>query len=719
LKTLRIILLLAAAAGMYSAYGQGYSVQPSSVNSTYSEYAPAYFEGGIIFCSDRKGEVLKTIVDSNEKFLSNIYFVPIDESGKEGKPRIFSDQLATAVNEGPVSFSPNADTLYFSANVSEKISSKKNNHLGIWMSVLTTEKWSVPELVEFCRRQSDFDVAHPALSPDGQMMVFSSNEAGGEGKSDLYAIRHSHSGWGSSENLGQQINTSGNELFPFIDSKNRLYFSSNGRNKSKSDLDIYFTELDDQGNWRTPVKLAEPLNSSFDDFGIVVDDAGERGYLSSNREKGNDNIYRFAYEYPTFNNCEEISTPATCYLIEEERIVKSDTLPLIYEWDFDDGTTARGLSAEHCFPGVGEYDVALNLFDTITGMQYARVSNIYVVIDPVLLPFITAPDTISVGESFTLSSAESTLGDFDLEQFYWYLGDGTRLAANEATHSFDQEGTYRVVLGALSSPFGSVVSKTCAYKDIHVMVDAPSIAWAAVPDFIPLLARGPKSLAHGSKAMLQKKKYYVEFRESDEPLALNNPFFEKVQYEITERYVPTDSIYKYSVGEADELAKLFNIYKELIDSGYKQTLVREGVVMIFDEEVIRRGLYYPDSVRAAMRKEINKFADIHFASSSDRIEEESYKNLRYISSVLEAEPTLRLKISAYTDNVGTEEFNLELSQQRALAVVQFLSAQGIDLERLESIGHGNSTPVADNSDETGRALNRRVEFELLFEEVLR
>lgn len=702
---------------MYSACGQGYSVRPSSVNSIYSEYAPAYYDGGMVFCSDRKGEVLKTVIDSDEKYLSNLYFVPFDESGEEGKPRLFANELATAINEGPLSFSPGADTLYFTANLDGRVSKKRKNHLGIWMSVLTDNEWSAPKLVEFCNADNEFDMAHPALSPDGQFMVYSSNEEGGEGKSDLYIIRHSANGWGKSENLGSLINTQGNELFPFIDLKNRLHYSSNGRQEGKWDLDIFFTELDAQGKWRSPVKLAEPLNSDFDDFGIVVDHTGERGFLSSNREKDNDNIYKFAYEYPVFNNCEEISKPATCYLIEEEKIVKNDTLPLIYEWDFGDGTTARGLSVEHCFPGVGEYDVALNLFDTITGMQYARVSDIYVVVEPVLLPFITGPDTIAVGEQFHLSSDESTLGDFDLEQYYWDLGDGTRLAANDLSHQFSEPGTYRVVLGALSSPFGSVVSRTCAYKDIHVMVDAPDIVYSAIPDFIPLQAKSIKALAHNNVAELQKKKYYVEFKESDEPLALNNPFFEKVQYEITERFVSTDSTYRYSVGEADELSKLFGVYKELLDSGYKETLVREEVVMIFDEEVVRRGLYYPDSVKAAMNKEINRFADIHFANSSADIESKSFKNLNYISSVLEAEPTLRLKISAFTDNVGTEEFNLDLSRLRALAVVEFLADQGIEKDRLEWEGFGNSMPVADNADEAGRALNRRVEFELLFEEV--
>ncbi|MCB0762119.1 MAG: OmpA family protein [Flavobacteriales bacterium] len=718
LKSIRLISLAVCLFVVHQSWSQGFAVKPFSWNTAYKEYAPVFYEDGIVFCSNRKSEVFKTVTDHEEAFLTDLYFVSIGSDGKSGKPEIFSGELASSVNEGPLVFTTSGDTMYFTANVRQEFRKREANPLAIWMSVKAQGKWTAPVLADFCSEDDGYDVAHPALSPSGKWLIFSSNMPGGYGGSDLYVSAFGANGWSRPHNLGPTINTDQSELFPYFDSKGRLYFATNGRH-DREDLDIYFTALLDNDQWANPVAMGEPINSEFDDFGVVIDPSGEHGLFSSNRSGGTDNIFEFSYEFPVFPNCEEIAKPPLCYLIEEEKIVKNDTLPLIYEWDFGDGTTARGLSVEHCFPGVGEYEVSLNLYDTITGLQYARVSELYVPIEAINRPYITAVDTILVGDTLLLDSKESTLSNFDLDNYYWDFGDGTHLANATALHSYDTPGTYRVVLGALSTPFNGGVQRSCAYKDIHVVeiMDPFEGIVAAQPEFIPLVTRSAGRLEHNVKAELQKRMYYVEFKNSDTPIALNDPFFERVNYEITERYVEQDSSFRYSVGEAGEISKLYHIYQNLLDSGYREMLVKEEFVKVFDDEVRKRGFYYPDSVKAAMNREINRFADILFDYNSHVIQKQSYKNLDYMARVLNAETSLRLSIKAHTDNTGSDDFNKELSIDRATAVVEYLESKGIDRTRLVWEGLGNDFPVASNDTEEGRALNRRVEFELLFEEV--
>ena len=136
--------------------------------------------------------------------------------------------------------------------------------------------------------------AHPSLSSDGKVLYFSSDMKGGYGGKDIWFIKKiQRDEWSDPINLGDQINTNGNELFPFIHSDGSLYFSSDGH-LGMGGLDIFKAEFDLENNLRSVVNMNSPINSSNDDFGIIFEDDNERGYLSSNRvgSKGDD-IYSF------------------------------------------------------------------------------------------------------------------------------------------------------------------------------------------------------------------------------------------------------------------------------------------------------------------------------------------------------------------------------------------------------------------------------------------
>ena len=150
-------------------------------------------------------------------------------------------------------------------------------------------KWENETLLPF--NNSDYSCGHPALSTDGQRLYFVSNMPGGSGGTDIYVVEKNGKSWGSPENLGADINTQGNEMFPWVDADDQLYFASNGRG-GVGGLDIFQVDpkADVIGN---PVNVGAPINSPYDDFGFVLDAKAGVAFFTSNRlgGKGDDDLY--------------------------------------------------------------------------------------------------------------------------------------------------------------------------------------------------------------------------------------------------------------------------------------------------------------------------------------------------------------------------------------------------------------------------------------------
>jgi outer membrane protein OmpA-like peptidoglycan-associated protein len=151
---------------------------------------------------------------------------------------------------------------------------------------------------EFPFNSKSYSVGHPALTRDGKTMYFVSDMPGGLGGTDIYETKWENGNWTQLKNMGDKINTVGNEMYPFVDSLGNLYFSSNGR-KSLGGLDIF--KASRNGNqWATVDNLNYPINSNRDDFGFMIYPDQKTGYLSSNRE-GTDKIYEFILQASKVN----------------------------------------------------------------------------------------------------------------------------------------------------------------------------------------------------------------------------------------------------------------------------------------------------------------------------------------------------------------------------------------------------------------------------------
>ena len=198
----------------------------------------------------------------------------------------FSDELNSKYNYGPLCFNRKGDVVYFTRN--NLVPGNGRYNLEICEARLENGKWGRIKVMPFV--QKNYDFYHPALNAEENRLYFCSNMPGGLGKSDIYYVSlMSDYDKGLPINLDDKINTSGNELFPTIHG-DTLFFSSDGH-PGLGGLDIYSTQLT-RGNWKTPVNLGYPVNTSFDDFGIIYNGSTTRGLFSSNR-LGTDDLYLF------------------------------------------------------------------------------------------------------------------------------------------------------------------------------------------------------------------------------------------------------------------------------------------------------------------------------------------------------------------------------------------------------------------------------------------
>jgi len=260
-------------------------------NTKAREFAPAYASADysvVYFTSDRDESLGKLKHGATGSSFSDIYQSIMDRKGKWSTPIPLSENINTEFDEGACSFSRDFSTMYFTRCPVDK---KSKMGCQIYKSNRSGEDWEKAQVIKIS--EDSIVAAHPAISADNLTLYFVSDMPGGFGGKDIWKItRNSVSeDFGQPENLGNQINSEWDEVFPYIHADGTLYFSSN-RPSGMGGLDIYLAKKNDNGDWEIE-NMKFPINSSADDFGIVFEAEKERGYFSSNRKTGEDNIYSF------------------------------------------------------------------------------------------------------------------------------------------------------------------------------------------------------------------------------------------------------------------------------------------------------------------------------------------------------------------------------------------------------------------------------------------
>jgi outer membrane protein OmpA-like peptidoglycan-associated protein len=210
-----------------------------------------------------------------------------------------NDEINTRYHEGLVSFSPDGETMYFSRESyfekdfeKDSLSKVRYSQLYLFKAAKLGSDWDMVESLSV--NSKNYSVKNPSVSSDGKTIYFASNMPGGYGNFDIYKASINDDGSiGEPQNLGQKVNTEGQEMFPYISSNGTLYFSSNGH-LGLGGMDVFFTkEIDGKV---APIRnVGIPINSNGDDFAFTIDEEAEEGFVSSNRDggKGSDDVYAF------------------------------------------------------------------------------------------------------------------------------------------------------------------------------------------------------------------------------------------------------------------------------------------------------------------------------------------------------------------------------------------------------------------------------------------
>lgn len=291
-------------------YSGRYEIENAGINSKYSDFGSSFFNNKIVFTSAKDtGSFANRRHSWTGEGFTNLYKADIVSEGFLTKAEKFSSGINSRVNESTPVFTKDGKTVYFTRNNFLKgnlgTDSNKTTLLKLYRASLGGEKWTNIQELPF--NSDNYNVAHPALSEDEHTLYFSSDMPGSIGQSDIFKIEIKEDGtFGSPTNLGPKINTEGRESFPMITSKGELYFASDGH-PGLGGLDIFVSKINGDGSYNDVVNVGEPVNSSFDDFGFLINESSRYGYFTSNRLGGigGDDIYKFKEIKKLILKCEQ------------------------------------------------------------------------------------------------------------------------------------------------------------------------------------------------------------------------------------------------------------------------------------------------------------------------------------------------------------------------------------------------------------------------------
>ncbi len=276
-----------------------YLIEPEvQLNSQYFDFSPIWADNKnemIYFTSSRPGSAGARIDERTGQNYTDIYFSIRDRKGKWSEPYPLNNTVNTPHNEGSAVLNARRNTMYFT-----RCQSQKDKSLGcdIYTARKVGQNWGEAQLIELKPKNGNevFTVGHPAIDGNETFMIFAGDIPGGHGGRDLWVSTYDRRAkkWGDPVNLGPEINTAKDEMFPYLHDNGTLYFASDGH-PGMGGLDMFKAESTGEMTWGGVENLKAPLNSSDHDYGIIFDGEEDQGFFTSGRPggTGGENIWSF------------------------------------------------------------------------------------------------------------------------------------------------------------------------------------------------------------------------------------------------------------------------------------------------------------------------------------------------------------------------------------------------------------------------------------------
>jgi hypothetical protein len=507
--------------------------------------------------------------------------------------------------------------------------------------------------------------------------------------------------------MGPEINTKGNESYPSMNEGGEFFFSSDGH-PSLGGKDIFVTKQKGSG-WLKAVRLDSPINSTFDDFGIITDPLMNEGFFSSNRGKTID-IYHFKTNFFSYLFTEPQVENQFCLAVSDTGTLEADTLRFKYVWDFGDNSKYSGRNAIHCFDKSGRYLINLDIVEKSSGKLFFHKIGYDVDIQDFSQPFINCVDVAFLGETVSLDGVKSHCPGYSVSGYYWELGDGTSETGDRVVHSYAKSGDYLIKLGLIlkSQTSGELIKRSVS-KAIKI--------FANEQDKLEFLAknsgalktfndvskcRNVKILSYYTAEGEYKKEsdFQVVILTSKNKIPVGSTTFRLVpsKYSLKEIFDSQTGLYCYIVDSQLSLMATYPAYSEMLALGFGNAFIRLNII----DDPAEKELYL-------IKKNYNLLTDINL-DANNILTTNAFIMLDQVVNLMNKYPNIKLEVGVHTDNQGIAGNNMKLSQFRAQVIVNYLINRGVSGKRLFAKGYGSTKPVASNAYPTERRNNRRIDF---------
>jgi len=655
-----------------------FEVKHLDINSSYDDFGPQYYKGGLVFSSDRDANPM---IDRNSQWTGNpfleLFYVDMRQTGTGddvcgeylfGRPEKFSNEVNSKFHDAAVSFGKRQKEIYFTRN--NFLDGKKGTddegvmRLKVYYAESLGEgRWSEAQSLPF--NSDEYSVAHPALSPDGERLYFASDMPGGFGGMDLYVSEKEHGRWGPPLNLGPEVNTEGHEIFPFVAADGRLYFASDGH-IGLGGLDIFYTKEISPGVYATPENLGYPINTFADDFSIVFNEEGTCGFFASDRAggAGGDDLYSF----------KKLSVPV------EILVFDANTQEPLAEAKVQLGCKSLTLTTDA--EGRAFYDMKVNSCCVFTASFPDYDDNALEACTNNLIP----------GTPTTLKIPLTRTAEFELEGIVF--DDGTGLPLENVVVTLENDCGQPLaepITTPSSGRYYFKLERECCYK-VKAEKQGYLAAWQE-----NICTRGVEETTT-FRANLHLQPHTIDLSQVSPE---NVP---PIGGEGNE-YTYYDPVTQLWINKADgtpadgEFPDGRKYVKGVLQDGFAP-----GGVALSDTSSAKQPLPY--------------LLHIYYDFDEASIREDAIPELEKLYKTMIENPDIIVEIGSHTDARGGSYYNLRLSQRRAESVVRWLTKRGIPRNRLVPRGYGETVPVNNcvnnvPCSERDHQLNRRTEFKVV------